>query len=77
MSSLADQLALLFEARGYTWKIGGESTVPSSDDIQKVIEKAVETLDKTGSDDIELETGRLIFRRYAGHTDLYVYFGSI
>ena len=75
--NLPEQLSLLYAARGYTWKLDGKEQIPTAEDIQLVLETAKETLDKEPGSMVQLEVGRLVLRREAGHYDVYVYFGEL
>lgn len=73
---LAQRLASLFEERQYTWKIDGQLSVPSENDIQDVIDEAQNRL-KTKPMGTWLEIGRLIFVKSPDNLDVYVLFESI
>lgn len=77
MSKLSDQIEMLFKARGYKWRIGGEQRFPTSEDIEKVLRTAKASIDMDGGTEVQLEIGRLIVRKEAGHYDVYVYFGEL
>lgn len=77
MSKLSDQIEMLFKARGYKWRIGGELRFPTAEDIEKVLRTAKASIDMDGGTEVQLEIGRLIVRKDAGHYDVYVYFGEL
>lgn len=75
--ALADELELLFLARDYRFKIGGERVNPTADDIQGILDHAQEVIDKEPGDTVQLEIGRLLIRKREGSTDVFVYFGEL
>jgi hypothetical protein len=77
MRNIAKQLALLFAARGYTWKFDEAHKVPTEEDMDQMLAHIKDTLDKNPGDGVQLEIGRLIVRRDEGHLDVYVYFGEL
>lgn len=67
----------LFVQLGYSWKIDGELRVPTEDDLQRVLDKAKQTLyDEPVPSQIEI--GRLIIRRSKENQfETYLYIGDI
>lgn len=60
-------------SNGYTWKVNGESVVPSLDLIK---EKITVCLDQI-QDNQSIEFGRLLVKRSSGYTDFYIHVGEI
>ena len=76
--SLQDNLKVIFDQNGYTWRINGELQSPTADDIQKTIDKAVQVLSKEDAtaSTPQLEIGGLIIQLNDGHYDVYVHIGE-
>jgi hypothetical protein len=73
---LVVRLFRLFQQFGYSWKINGEDTVPSEDDLKKALDRAKELLYDEPVPS-QLEVGRLIVRRWADHKfDVYLQLGT-
>jgi hypothetical protein len=77
MTSLSNQLELVFKARGYKWQVSGELISPTVEDIDRVLDHIKETLVEQEGKDVQLETGRLLVKKNDGHLDLYVYWGEL
>ncbi len=75
--ALNEDLATYFLLMGYEWKIGEEMAIPNEDDIQKVIDHATGVLLNDKSDNVQLEVGRLVFKKRAGLVDVFVLAGTI
>ncbi len=72
-----DALQLFFETHNHQWRIGGKMMIPTTEDLQKAIDNAIERLynEEVGT---TLAVGRLIIERSQDKTfDIYVHFGEI
>lgn len=77
MRELALSLETVFVLKDYEWKIGEDKHVPTADDILKVLEGAKKILDSHNDDEVQLEVGRLLFKKRAGVIDVFVTYGEI
>lgn len=75
--SIASEIEGFFQVRGYTWKVGGMSHEPTEDDIQKVINRAVDTLNDEPDSEVQLEIGHLLFKKRDGKIDVFAHFGEV
>lgn len=82
--TMAGRISELFTNLGKTWKIGGEQSVPSPDDVAAVLAKAKWEVDyqaanshlKNTSPQIEMR--HLMFKlNEAGNVEVYVKMGEI
>lgn len=71
-----DELAEFFKDNHYVWKFDNGKRTPTADDIQEVVDLAVQKLYDEPSGSI-LEVGRLIIQKSDNKTyDIYVHFGE-
>lgn len=77
MSNLVDELATYFLVNGYEWKFDYGMAVPNEDDLEKAIAKVREILENDPSDNIQLELGRLLFKKRDGFIDVFAYMGNL
>lgn len=77
MSNLVDELATYFLVNGYEWKFDYGMAVPNEDDLERAIAKAKEVLENDPSDNVQLEIGRLIFKKRDGFIDVFAYMGNV
>ena len=77
LSKLSNDLAQEFLGRGYTWTIDGVSRVPSSEDIEKLLDRAAADMyDEPDGATMLMTTGRLVIKKDAGHIDVYLMIGE-
>lgn len=75
--ALADDLAVEFAIRNYTWNIDGEAVVPTSEDIKETLDSMKQKL-YTEPVPSQMHLGRLIVHhRKQDHFDVYLQMGSI
>jgi len=74
---LVDELATYFLVNGYEWKFDYGMAVPNEDDLERAIAKAKEVLENDPSDNVQLEIGRLIFKKRDGFIDVFAYMGNV
>jgi hypothetical protein len=77
LSKLVDELASYFLVNGYEWKFDYGMAVPNEDDLERAIAKVKEILENDPSDNIQLELGRLLFKKRDGFIDVYAYMGNV
>ena len=81
VSELSDELARVFEARELMWKIGGVRKVPTSEDIQAVLDRGLTEASHQDSGEeneaVNIVMTHLIFRREAGVTKVYLDMGEL
>lgn len=81
-TDLAKQLALLFESRGYSWRVKDDDgnpgyITPDEYDIQAVLDRAEELLYDEESES-QVDVGRLLFRKIDGkNIEVYPLFGVL
>ncbi|QIN94127.1 hypothetical protein PP459_gp106 [Streptomyces phage Wakanda] len=77
MKKLVDELATYFLANGYEWKFDYGMAIPNEDDLERAIVKVKEILENDPSDNVQLEIGRMLFKKRDGFIDVFVYMGNL
>lgn len=75
--SLADELAFEFTTRNITWAFPDGDRVPTSEDIQFVLDKARDRLHTKDEDWNQLMLGGLIVVKIGDHYDVFFRIGEI
>lgn len=75
--SLAEDIQAVFVAKGYLWKMGEDRHIPTVEDIQKVMDHAKTILDAEPDEELQLEVGRLLFKKRDNTIDVFVMYGEI
>lgn len=77
MTDLADEISGLFLLNGYTWVFSGEHKIPSAEDIQQALDRAVEVL-YDEEPETQLEVGRMIVKKRSNTLhDVFILAGTI
>lgn len=72
---IEDEIESLFLVKDYRWKIDGALRYPNSDEIRQTIDRAKSDL-YDEAEGTQLEVGRLIIKKRAGHFDVFVMIGE-
>ena len=73
---LAKDFKEVFDREGFTWKIDGELTVPSEQDILDTLNQMAAHMDEH-PDGTQMELGHLIFIKSGRFVDVYMHHGTI
>ena len=77
MSNLSDEIYIHFVTNDFKWLMDGQLREPTREDIEKVISHAKTALDGLDDNEVQLEVGRLLFKKREGVIDVYGLFGEI
>jgi len=66
-----------FLLRDYKWKFkDGDKRLPSKDDLREMIERCADFLARDQSEQVTIESGRLLIKRDKDIFDVYVHVGE-
>lgn len=72
---LIEDLEAQFVAKDFKYRINEELTVPTKDDLSKVLEDMKRLLEPE-PDGAQISVGRLIMKKADGHHDVYLFIGE-